>query len=208
MSRATVIKIRPGMMEKIVKNLKGFFNAIKKVGLPMVMDDFSMPVARLASNNQTPSLQAGSSNRMSISFLSTSPVPLSLTESLAMCGSGFSPLPDVYAAKHGLLTRDKIKAVKKVQVPSTPDKKKRIGALKPIENQSAVITAKAVDVVSEGLKEQDSKITDALVASLRQMNLNVKTEESVASNFTKITVEDIFKQNRIRIPEYVVLRRG
>ena len=114
----------------------------------------------------------------------------------------------VYAAKHKLLTRDKIKAMKKVPVPSTPDKKKRMGALKPIENQPALITAKVIDVVNEGSKEQDSKITDALVASLRQMNLVVKSEESVASNITKITVEDILKQNRIRIPEYAVLKRG
>jgi hypothetical protein len=96
----------------------------------------------------------------------------------------------------------------KSETPKIPDMKKKSDNLEEANNHHEFIPVSVDEANKVTSKEDNIFIADAIMASLKQNNLEALTEENVSSNVTKITVEDILKQNRVRIPEYAILKRG
>jgi hypothetical protein len=188
MSRAIVIDT--SVFKKMAQKIQATIVMIKKAGLPPIMADYSM-------------------SRYGFNPISLDgPVPLSLTEGLAMCGAGMFPLPESFTSENRPLALEYAVTPKKSEKPMIPAMQKKSDNLEDANKHHDLVPVSAAEVNNVVSKEDNLLIADAIMASLKQNNMEARTEENLASNVTKITVEDILNQNRVRIPEYAVLRRG
>lgn len=203
MSKSIVVNIAlklDSFIRETAKKTKSTIVMIKKAGLPPIMADYCV-----SGNDFKPVSMAGSYDQRNMAMLLEGPVPMSLTQRLAKCGSGAFPLPETRAKKDGQMESMYLKPETSASLLKTKQKE----APEVIDTAPVLIPANEDKIP----KEEDPKVIDGLVtdfvlAAFDQNNIQVKSREEIVAGVTRITVDDIIRQNRAHMPEYVPVRRG
>ena len=204
MSRAKVIN--KSAFQRAYKAIQNNINAIRSAGFPQEIADMSIPGFGIGV---TPPLSADMPNQIGWVMCSDSPVPLYLTE--YMQGDTVFPLPE------NLLPVSKIKDAKPTPIAThhtvqAPESKTDLVRVAEQDLESSNMAKQLPQVQAKEDIHQESEVNDvmltnAVLASLKENGLQTKTAEAISPNVTKITLEDVLADRRIRIPEYVMVRR-
>lgn len=192
MSRAIVIN-----QAKYITAIKKILKAIASAGLPKEIPDMSMPGFALGTISPLP---LDVFDNMGIAMSLDGLVPLYLTDFAP--GDNKAPAPDL----RPVCTQPKATAIRK-EIPISPESEPV-----PVMASELVKTVQQSESAGGGAIKEKPEIdnhmmTDVILASLKESNLEVKAAEPVSPNMTKITLEDVLADRRTKIPEYVLVRR-
>ena len=203
MSRGIVIN--KATFQRAYKVIQNKFNALRAVGFPQEITDMSLPGFGMGV---IPPLAADMPNQIACVMSLDSAVPLYLTE--YMPGESTFPLPG------NLLPVKSNKVAKPTNVAMHHTESSSKSLTDPVRVSKQVIAMDAIKqppqplakvVIHEESEMDDLAMTNAILATLKGNSLQAKATETISPNVTKITLEDVLGDRRIRIPEYVMVRR-
>ena len=206
MSRAIVIN--KTAVQRIFNSIKSKMNAIRSAGFPKEIADMSLPGFGMGVLSP---LSADLPLLIDFVMSADSPVPLSLME----CPLGNT----AFHVPENLLP---VKShIKKVSRPATmtaqpftrPVEPKSIPVSVPKHSEDITVSAPqlqaltSIDDKQEESEPDNNIIANSIIATMKENNLETREPETLSLNVTRIMIDDLLGQRKIRIPEYVMVRR-